>query len=183
MSPTSLVSRIDLDLLYPPFRDTWLEVIGRCKDRGKHYYASLGYRTFPEQAKLYFQGRTTPGAIVTNAGPGLSLHNYGCATDNIRDGDLVKVGLQPAWDSAGYDTLREVGESLGLQVGILKRDGGRWDEGHCQLNFAALGLKEYDVLLLLKKAAENALKGEELKASWTVLDNLGFPAYMAAFRA
>lgn len=33
------------------------------------------YRSNDEQAKLYAQGRTTPGAIVTNAKPGKSKHN------------------------------------------------------------------------------------------------------------
>lgn len=34
------------------------------------------YRSFEEQARLYAQGRTAPGRIVTNARPGESLHNY-----------------------------------------------------------------------------------------------------------
>ncbi|TXH19809.1 MAG: peptidase M15 [Hyphomicrobiaceae bacterium] len=33
------------------------------------------YRSDEEQAKLYAQGRTTPGKIVTNAKPGKSKHN------------------------------------------------------------------------------------------------------------
>lgn len=34
------------------------------------------YRSQAEQARLYAQGRTTPGNIVTYAQPGQSLHNY-----------------------------------------------------------------------------------------------------------
>lgn len=40
-----------------------------------------GYRSLEEQDKLYAQGRTTPGEIVTLARAGLSPHNYGCASD------------------------------------------------------------------------------------------------------
>lgn len=40
-----------------------------------------GYRSPQRQDELYAQGRTKPGAIVTNAKGGQSLHNYGVAVD------------------------------------------------------------------------------------------------------
>ena len=40
-----------------------------------------GLRTFAEQDALYAQGRTGPGAIVTQARGGESNHNYGLAAD------------------------------------------------------------------------------------------------------
>lgn len=40
-----------------------------------------GTRNFAEQADLFAQGRTKPGKIVTNAGPGQSNHNFGIAWD------------------------------------------------------------------------------------------------------
>ena len=40
-----------------------------------------GTRTYAEQQALYDQGRTAPGKIVTNARPGASWHNFGCAVD------------------------------------------------------------------------------------------------------
>lgn len=40
-----------------------------------------GLRSIQEQDKIYAQGRTQPGPIVTNAQPGFSAHNWGCATD------------------------------------------------------------------------------------------------------
>lgn len=40
-----------------------------------------GLRTIKEQNKLYAQGRTAPGNIVTNAPGGSSYHNYGLAID------------------------------------------------------------------------------------------------------
>lgn len=40
-----------------------------------------GLRTIAEQNGLYAQGRTKPGAIVTNARGGYSYHNFGVAID------------------------------------------------------------------------------------------------------
>ncbi len=40
-----------------------------------------GLRTYREQAAIYDQGRTEPGPRVTNALPGYSNHNFGCAVD------------------------------------------------------------------------------------------------------
>lgn len=40
-----------------------------------------GTRNYEEQAELFKQGRTKPGRIVTNAGPGQSNHNFGIAWD------------------------------------------------------------------------------------------------------
>ena len=48
---------------------------------GYEYKAISGNRTWEEQAKIYAQGRTASGKIVTNAKPGYSNHNYGIAVD------------------------------------------------------------------------------------------------------
>lgn len=52
-----------------------------------------GLRTAAEQAALYAQGRTTPGAIVTNAPPGRSAHEHGLAVDVC-----ILVGGHEEWD-------------------------------------------------------------------------------------
>lgn len=57
-----------------------------------------GLRSFAQSDALYAQGRTEPGAIVTNAPAGESYHNYGLAFDfaMITDGkDDYAVG--PNW--------------------------------------------------------------------------------------
>ncbi len=48
---------------------------------GCEYILISGNRTWEEQEKLYNQGRTTAGNIVTNAKPGSSWHNMGVAGD------------------------------------------------------------------------------------------------------
>lgn len=44
-------------------------------------FLNFGFRSIDQQNKLYNQGRTTPGPIVTNAKGGFSFHNYGLAFD------------------------------------------------------------------------------------------------------
>ncbi len=59
-----------------------------------------GMRTFAEQQKIYDQGRTEPGKIVTKAKPGSSYHQYGLAVDLV---EIVNGGLD--W---GYDMSKLV---------------------------------------------------------------------------
>lgn len=85
-----------------------------------------GTRTYKEQAKLYAQGRTEPGKIVTKAPASQSNHNFGIAWD---------VGLfrgsEYLDESPLYDTVGSIGKHLGLEW------GGDWssivDKPHFQL--------------------------------------------------
>lgn len=125
-----LFSRIDRDTLYPPFLERVLWVVERCREEGAEYWAISGFRSHQEQAVLYFQGRTTPGPIVTNAKPGDSLHNYGLAVDFCLDGYVHRRGLQPDWRIASYDVLGRWATKAGLEW------GGTWknpDRPHVQL--------------------------------------------------
>lgn len=166
--PSDLLARVDLDLLYLPYLEKVLETLAACKARGARYIATYGTRTFAEQAKIYFQGRTTPGPVVTNARPGFSMHNYGIGMDFVRDADAATAKLEPAWSPADYDVLREEGEVRGLQVGLAKASGKRYDFGHVQLPLARLRNKlEIEVLTELK--AIHARGG--LSEVWKTLDS------------
>lgn len=119
------LSRLDTALLYPAFLDRLSAALSACNDAGADYVATLGFRTWSEQARIYFQGRTTPGPIVTHAPPGFSSHNYGLAVDVCRmfDGNVV------SWDPQDYELLGEEAEKVGLVW------GGRWtnpDRPHVQ---------------------------------------------------
>lgn len=85
--------RKDIEELLRPDPDTW--------------YVTSGRRSMRDQEKLYAQGRTAPGPIVTNARPGQSAHNYGRAVDVVLD-DSSKPGLQMLWNwkLAGWLRLR-----------------------------------------------------------------------------
>jgi peptidoglycan hydrolase-like protein with peptidoglycan-binding domain len=73
-----------------------------------------GLRTFAEQQRLFNQGRTTPGAIVTKARPGQSYHNFGLAFDFV----VVRNG-QALWDQNHKDWRRfvEICKSHGFEWG------------------------------------------------------------------
>ena len=80
------------------------------------------------QAELYAKGRTTAGPIVTNARPGESAHNYGCAWDCVP----IVQGKAMWNDDATYTKLGRIGEGLGLEW------AGRWtgklkEKAHFQL--------------------------------------------------
>lgn len=90
------------------------------KDAGIDLLITSTYRSNEEQAALYAQGRTKPGAIVTNARPGDSYHNWRCAFDVVplRNG-------KPVWGTSGPDgdlwrKIGEMGEAVGLEW------AGRW---------------------------------------------------------
>lgn len=96
-----------------------------CKNNGIPIRVTSGFRSFAEQDKLYAQGRTELGNIVTNAKGGQSLHNYGVAFDVCFDSKTPYVG---DWAKIG-----KLGESIGLEW------GGRWasftDQPHFQLMY------------------------------------------------
>jgi peptidoglycan LD-endopeptidase CwlK len=60
-----------------------------------------GLRTYPQQDALYQQGRTTPGAIVTKAPAGHSMHNMALAVDVAPSdgmGGIDWTGKSPKWE-------------------------------------------------------------------------------------
>ena len=92
-----IISR-DKNLFYPPFAGQLRDFESRLAAAKLPFYLYMGLRTFEDQDKLYAQGRTKPGQIVTNARGGDSLHNYGLAADYVLDGQVEKPGIQWSWD-------------------------------------------------------------------------------------
>jgi peptidoglycan L-alanyl-D-glutamate endopeptidase CwlK len=103
-----------------------------------------GLRTIDEQNALYAQGRTTPGAIVTNARGGSSYHNYGLAFDFCLVIDTNGDGIydETSWDikkdndkdgTADWLEVVKVFEDVGWEW------GGKWssikDYPHLQKTF------------------------------------------------
>lgn len=89
-------------------------------------------RTLEWQEKLYAQGRSTPGRIVTYSKPGFSFHHYGCALDSCFVGpdpylEKVKNGVF-YWQEFG-----RLAKAHGFQW------GGDWskfvDRPHIQLSY------------------------------------------------
>ena len=106
--------------LTPAVQQRAKALVNAAKDAGIDLLITSTYRSNEEQAALYAQGRTKPGAIVTNARPGDSYHNWRCAFDVVplRNG-------KPVWGTTGPDgdlwrKVGELGESVGLEW------AGRW---------------------------------------------------------
>lgn len=96
-------------------KTTMLEVIRRAYAEGIYVQVSSGYRSNAEQQRLFNQGRTTPGNIVTNARPGQSLHNYGLAIDYFL---VSSDGNKALWVvNAQWRRVAAIGKSLGFEWG------------------------------------------------------------------
>lgn len=134
--------RINTADLYQPFYQKLQQLVANCSALGVDYYAGSGFRSWDDQDKLYAQGRTTPGKIVTKAKGGQSNHNYGVAVDFIKDADLTTPGLQPTWKVEDYKLLADEAKKLGLEPGFY------WnfqDPPHIQLNLGSVGLSFADL--------------------------------------
>lgn len=85
--------------LHPKIRDEVLSLFNKANNElllGKaKARVTCGYRSFLDQDKLYAQGRSLPGKIVTNARGGYSVHNYGLAFDFCL---IVDGGKHASWE-------------------------------------------------------------------------------------
>ena len=105
--------RIDRNKLHP-----WLNyklglLLKKCNKKGIYLIITEGYRTVKYQDKLYAQGRTTKGNIVTNAKGNdyQSQHQWGIAFDiAINDSKLL-------YDTATIKKVAKIGKKLGLAWG------------------------------------------------------------------
>lgn len=128
-----------IDKLHPKIRPMTLDFIAKAKTAGIDIKITAGLRSFEEQEKIYNQGRTTAGAIVTKAKPGQSFHNYGLAIDVV-----PIVNGKAIWDKEEFwQKLGVIGEAVGFEW------GGRWkfiDKPHFQFPKNT----KYNTLLQLK---------------------------------
>lgn len=120
--------------LYPEVYRRYQVLEGAAARLGMPIRITSGYRSFSKQDKLYAQGRTTTGNIVTNAKGGQSMHNYRIALDYCFKGN----DPYPK-DSKKWKTVNNMAELLGF---YSYGNSLGWDYGHIQLMF---GLSEKDV--------------------------------------
>ena len=107
-----MINSRDLNELLPQVKTKVESFVQACKDTGIDLLITSTYRDRESQAELYAQGRTAPGKIVTNAGPGDSFHNYRCAVDVVPlvSGKPDWDGTHPVWAEVG-----RIGEECGLE--------------------------------------------------------------------
>lgn len=73
-----------LNQLHPAIRQSAIEAYDeavKATPENVHPIITQTVRSFEESTKLYAQGRTEPGKIVSNSKAGQSYHNYGLALD------------------------------------------------------------------------------------------------------
>lgn len=89
-----------LDGLHPYVKQKTEELIRNANARLTNHKMMItqAFRSKAEQDALYAQGRTKPGAIVTNAKGGTSMHNFGLAIDFCL---VTPDGKRTVWDVKG----------------------------------------------------------------------------------
>ncbi|RKC35145.1 Peptidoglycan L-alanyl-D-glutamate endopeptidase CwlK [Listeria monocytogenes] len=118
--------------------DKTRNVIKKMSKQGIYLCVAQGYRSSAEQNALYAQGRTKPGAVVTNAKGGQSNHNYGVAVDLCL---YTSDGKNVIWESttSRWKTVVSAMKAEGFEW------GGDWksfkDYPHFELYDAAGGEK------------------------------------------
>jgi peptidoglycan L-alanyl-D-glutamate endopeptidase CwlK len=128
-----------IELLHPSLKDEAIQIYSEiCKSLSNGVICRFTHtlRTIEEQNKLYAQGRTTKGQIVTNAKGGQSFHNFGLAIDFC----LIVDG-KATWER-GTDFDRDRQPDFMEVVKIFEKYGwewgGRWhfkDYPHFQKSF------------------------------------------------
>lgn len=114
------------------------QLIQQAAKKGIEVVITDAFRSAADQDKLYQQGRTTGGNIVTNAKGGESYHNFGLAIDfalETPSGDVI-------WDReydrnengvADWTEVVQMAKALGFEW------GGDWkgfkDYPHLEMNF------------------------------------------------
>ena len=120
--------------LKAPVQPKAREVLQRAINMGIPLVVTQTYRDPAEQARLYAQGRSAPGPIVTNAPPGWSWHEYRLAFDVAV---LDQATGRPTWpnDASLWQRIGAAGKAAGLEW------GGDWtgivDRPHFQLTQGA----------------------------------------------
>lgn len=164
----------DITLLHPELQEIIPKFLKACKDKGLNVKITDTLRTKEEQNKLYAQGRTTPGKIVTWVRYPYSNHNWGMAFDICRNDGKGAYNDNDKW----FAKVAEIGKSFGLSW------GGDWkpaDKPHFELirygntntlvkrfgtpeNFKKTWVKEGDKYMKVKRLVEYKGKAKELDA-------------------
>jgi peptidoglycan L-alanyl-D-glutamate endopeptidase CwlK len=106
-----MINSRNLDDLLPEVKVKAEAFIAACHAAGIDIIVTSTYRDFESQTALFNQGRTTKGAIVTNAKAGQSYHNYRCALDFA---PIVNGKIN--WnDTALFTKCGHIAESVGLE--------------------------------------------------------------------
>lgn len=115
-------SESNLATLHPDvqgrFKEFIVEAQALAETRGLEYKVICGTRSWEQQEKIYAQGRTAPGKIVTKAPPGHSMHNFGLAIDcGVFRGGKYLDESEPKTASAMHKAAGELAKKHGIRWG------------------------------------------------------------------
>lgn len=116
-----MINSRSIDELLPPVQDRARSFLDLCNQHDIDVLITSTYRDFESQDRLFAQGRSLPGKIVTWARAGDSWHNWRRAFDVV-----PMLNGKPVWGTRGHDRdlwmkIGELGESVGLEW------GGSWE--------------------------------------------------------
>lgn len=142
---TSLLNRFNIGgsapmptELHPVVRERSNQLIQQAADKGIVIVITDEFRSAEDQDRLYEQGRTVAGNIVTNARGGESFHNFGLAIDFAIKTPSADIIWDMQYDgnqngTADWNEVVEMAKALGFEW------GGDWaqfkDYPHLQMNF------------------------------------------------
>ena len=121
-----MINSRKIEDLHPHVAELCREFLSRCEAEGIEVIVTSTFRDHESQNALYAQGRTAPGAKVTNAKGGQSFHNWHVAFDVV-----PVVNGKAVWnDESLWRKLGQIGQEVGLEW------GGSWrsfqDKPHFQ---------------------------------------------------
>lgn len=142
---TSLLNRFNIGgsapmptELHPVVRERSSQLIQQAAVKGIVMVITDDFRSAEDQDRLYEQGRTVAGNIVTNARGGESFHNFGLAIDFAIKTPSEEVIWDMQYDGnqngkSDWTEVVEMAKALGFEW------GGDWaqfkDYPHLQMNF------------------------------------------------
>ena len=105
--------------LHPTLQPICREFLRRCEARGLHVFLVCTYRSNAEQERLFAQGRTAPGHVVTRARAGQSAHNATTAngTPAAKAFD-IGVLLNGKYDAEGKSDDWHIAGTVGMELGL-----------------------------------------------------------------
>ena len=108
-----MINSRDVYELLPRVQAKCIAFQSNCRREGIDILITSTFRDNESQARLYAQGRTIPGKIVTNANAGKSFHNYRVAFDFV-----PLVNGKAIWDDEElWVKCGELGQKAGLEWG------------------------------------------------------------------
>lgn len=124
--------------LHPTVKERSDQLIQQAADKGIVIVITDDFRSAEDQDRLYEQGRTVAGNIVTHARGGESFHNFGLAIDFAIKTPSADVIWDMHYDGnqngrGDWNEVVEMAKALGFEW------GGDWpqfkDYPHLQMNF------------------------------------------------